>query len=269
MPKIVLWSPIPAKVGQTHAAIALATLMAIEEDYSNILIYSQWLSNKISSAYEEYYTLKSKGVFGNSSMGITALTRLGGSNKLTPESIRNYSKPILKQRLDTMYGLNAVTREQFQDLVKNFPSIVQKANEAYDIVWVDSSKGMEKEYIRETLKSADLVICTLSQDITVLDEEIRELNSNEILKEKQKILLMCDYESKSRYNIPNIKRKFGIREPIFSIPRNYVFVDCCNDGDVVEGFFYKNLNAEAKEYNGYFISEVRKVIQQILGLIKV
>lgn len=269
MPKIVLWSPVPAKVGQTHAAIALATLMAIEEDYSNLLIYSQWLSNKISSSYEDYYTLKSKGVFGNSSMGITALTRLGESNKLTPESIRNYSKPILKQRLDTMYGLNAVTRDQYQDLVKNFPGIVQKANEAYDIVWIDSSKGMEREYIRETLKKADLVICTLCQDIAILDEAIKEINSNEILKEKHKILLMCDYEAKSRYNIPNIRRRFAIKEPILCIPRNYVFVDCCNDGDVVEGFFYKNLNAEAKEYNGYFISEVRKVIQQILGYIKV
>ena len=181
MPKIVLWSPVPAKVGQTHAAIALATLMAIEEDYSNLLIYSQWLSNKISSSYEDYYTLKSKGVFGNSSMGITALTRLGESNKLTPESIRNYSKPILKQRLDTMYGLNAVTRDQYQDLVKNFPGIIQRANEAYDIVWLDSSKGMEREYIRETLKKADLVICTLCQDIAILDEAIKEINSNEIL----------------------------------------------------------------------------------------
>ena len=33
MPKIVFWSPSVVSNGQTHASIAVSTLMAIEEDF--------------------------------------------------------------------------------------------------------------------------------------------------------------------------------------------------------------------------------------------
>ena len=39
-----------------------------------------------------------------SDTGIDALDRLLRSNKLTPENIPNYAKPILKGRLELLYG---------------------------------------------------------------------------------------------------------------------------------------------------------------------
>lgn len=269
MPKIVFWSPEVNAVGQTHAAIAIATLMAMEEDYSNIIFPGGWQAKKISTAFEDYDTLISKGVFNNSSMGVTALTRLVSSNKITPEAIRNYSKPILKQRLDIMYGTNVTSREQFDMLIQNFPAIIQKASEAYDIVWVDLPKSTQKEYIKEAIERADLVICTFNQEATLLRDCLKDIENNELLKDKKKILLMCDYEEKSKYNIPNIRRMYGIKEPIFAIPHNYMYRDECNSGDVVEGFFYKNIAADTNDYNGYFIAETRKVVKKILDMVKV
>lgn len=269
MPKIVFWSPDVGAVGQTHAAIAISTLMAMEEDYSNILLPGGWQSKKIGAAFEDYDNLIAKGVYTNSSIGITALTRLVSSNKITPEAIRNYSKPILKQRLDIMYGTNVTSREQFDLLIENFPAIVQKASEAYDIVWVDLPKSSQKDYINETIKNADLVICTFNQEATVLHDYLQNIENNEVLKDKKKIILMCDYEEKSKYNIPNLRRTYGIKEPIFAIPHNYIYRDECNDGNVVEGFFYKNIAAEDNDYNGYFISETRKVVKKVLDMIRI
>ncbi|MBR5227972.1 MAG: hypothetical protein IKV94_04970 [Clostridia bacterium] len=269
MPKIVFWCPEAKAVGQTHAAIAVSTLMAMEEDYSNILLPGQWQSKKIGTAFEDYDLLNTKGVFNNSGIGLTALARLVTSNKITPEAIRNYSKPILKQRLDIMYGTNVNSREQFDLLISQFPSIVQKASEAYDIVWVDLPKTDQKEYIVETLKSADLVICAFNQEANLLQDYMPTLETNELLKDKKKIILMCDYEEKSRYNIPNIRRMFGIKEPIFAIPHNYIYTDACNMGNVVEGFFYKNIAADSNDYNGYFISETRKVVKKVLDLVRI
>lgn len=269
MPKISFWCPDAVSVGQTHSAIAIATLMAMEEDYSNILLPGGWQAKKIGTAFENYDTLISKGVFTNSSIGITALTRLNASNKITPEAIRNYSKPILKQRLDIMYGTNVSSREQFDLLINNFPSIVQKASEAYDIVWVDLPKTAQKGYIIDTIKQSDVVICTFNQDISLLHDYLQNINNNEVLKDKKKIILMCNYEDKSKYNIPNIRRLFGIKDPIYCIPHNFVFNDMCNEGNVVEGFFYKNLIADANDYNGHFIVETRKVVKKILDMIKV
>ena len=268
MPKVVFWSPVATSIGQTHASIAISTLMAIEEDYSNLLLHGHWQAKKIESSFTNYDALKEQNVFNTSSIGITALSRLVESNKLTPESIRNYAKPVLKQRLDIMYGTNVASREQFNQLTTTFPMVIQKASETYDLVWVDSPKGEEKDYILEILEKADYIICTINQESVNLDEVMKKYLDNTIIKNKPKMILMCNYEQKSKYNIPNIRRKYGIKEKIHAIPNNYIFTDACNDGSVVD-FFYKNLGADKYDYNGYFITETREVIKTIKESIKI
>ena len=268
MPKVVFWSPLATSVGQTHASIAVSTLMAIEEDFSNILLHGHWQAKKIESSFTQYPSLKAQNVFNSSSIGITALARLVESNKLTPESIRNYAKPVLKQRLDVMYGTNVASREQFNQLTNTLSMVVQKANETYDLVWVDLPKGTEKSYITKVLEEADYIICTINQEAVFLEEAMEEYLSNEIIKKKPKMLLMCDYEAKSKYNIQNIRRKYGIKEAIHAIPHNYVFTDACNDGSVID-FFYKNIAADKNDYNGFFIQEVRKLMKTVLEHIRI
>lgn len=268
MAKVVFWSPITKATGNTHAAIAISTLMGMEEDVSAILLHAHWQSKKIESSFEDYDQLRAKNTFDNQSVGMTALSRLSDSNKLTPEFIRNYAKPVLKERLDIMYGTYVTTREQFKALSDTFPAIIRKANEAYDFVMVDSPKGSESPYIREILEDADLLICTVRQDITNLDEFFEELEKNELIKDKNKIIVVGDYENKSKCNVFNLKGRYKTKYPIFAVPHNYVFMDACNDGDVV-GFFYKNIKADARDYNGYFISEVRKIVKKILDITKI
>lgn len=52
------------------------------------------------------------------------------------------------------------------------------------------------------------------------------------------------------------------------IPHNYIFSDSCNDGQVID-FFYKNLNADSRDYNGFFITETRKLVKKIIEMTKV
>ena len=268
MPRIVFWSPVATSIGQTHASIAVSTLMAIEEDFSNLLLHGHWQAKKIESSFTDYESLKAQNVFNSSSIGITALARLVESNKLTPESIRNYAKPVLKQRLDVMYGTNVASREQFSQLTNSLSMVIAKANETYDLVWIDSPKGVEKEYITETLENADYVICTINQEAVFLEEAIEKYLNNDVLKNKHKMLLMCDYEPRSKYNIPNLRRKYGIKEPIYALPHNYLFADACNDGSVID-FFYKNLAADKNDYNGSFIHEVRNITKAVLDHVKI
>lgn len=268
MPKIVFWSPIATSIGQTHASIAVSTLMAIEEDFSNLILHGHWQAKKIESSFTDYLSLKSQNVFNSSGMGITALARLVESNKITPESIRNYAKPVLKQRLDVMYGTNVASREQFSQLTNSLSMIIQKSVETYDIVWVDLPKGVEKKYITDALASADYVICTINQEEVFLEEAIEKYLENDIIKDKPKMLLMCNYEPRSKYNIQNIRRKYGIKDDMRCIPHNYVFTDACNDGSVID-FFYKNLGADKNDYNGYFITEVRNVAKTIKEHVKI
>lgn len=267
MAKVVFWSPIPKMAGGTHAAIATATLMGIEEDLASILIHAHWQSRKIESSYTDYDELKNTNIFSNTNIGMTALARLVESNKLTPDSIKNYAKPVLKQRLDIMYGTNVTERVQFGNLVDNFPSIVRKADEAYDVVFIDLPKSNQNKYANEVIADSDLVICVINQEVVGLDEFFTNIEKNEHLKNKKKLILMCDYEAKSKYNIYNIRSKYNVKDIIMGIPHNYIFSDSCNDGQVVD-FFYKNLNADARDYNGFFITETRKLVKKIIEITK-
>lgn len=268
MPKIVFWSPDAQPTGQTHASVAISTLMAIEEDYSNILIHGHWQAKKIESSFNDYESLKKMNVFNSSSIGITALSRLVESNKLTPESIRNYAKPVLKQRLDIMYGTNVASREQFNQLTNSLNMVLKTATQTYDLVWVDLPKGTDRKYITDALQDADFVICTLNQEAIFLDDAIKAYQENEYIKDKPKLLVMCDYEQKSKYNIQNIRRKYSLKEPILCVPKNYMFADACNDGEVID-FIYKNIGADKMDYNGYFISEIRNITKAILDKVRV
>lgn len=267
MAKIIFWSPISKMTGATHAIIATATLMGIEEQFSCMILHGHWQNKKIESSFSDYDTLKNTNIFGNTNIGMTALSRLVESNKLTPDSIKNYAKPVLKQRLDIMYGTNVIERSQFGHLIDQFPSIVRKANEAYDIVFVDLPKSNQNKYINEVITDSDLVICTINQETVNLDEFFIDLEKNEFLKNKKKIILICDYEQKSKYNIFNIKSKYKVKDIIMGLPHNYIFSDSCNDGQAVN-FFYKNLNADQRDYNGFLISETRKLIKKILEITK-
>ncbi len=268
MSKIVFWSPLTKTTGNTHAAIAVSTLMGIEEDVNSILLHAHWKSRKIESSFTDYDQLKAMNIFENSNIGMTALSRLSESNKLLPESIRNYAKPVLKQKLDIMYGTNVKTRDQFNALKETFPAVVRKAGEAYDFAIIDLPKGIENEYIREVLEDADLIICTINQEIVRLDEFFEEIEKNEIIKGKNKLIIVGDYENKSKCNLFNIKGKYKVKYPLFAVPHNYIFTDACNDGLAID-FFYKNIKANNKDYNGYFISEVRKIIKKIIEVTKV
>lgn len=268
MPKIVFWSPLTRETGNTHTAIAVSTLMGIEEDINAILLHAHWQSKKIESSFTDYDQLKNMNIFTNSNIGMTALSRLSESNKLSPESIKNYAKPVLKQRLDIMYGTNVTTREQFKSLSETFPNIIRKADDAYDFVIVDCPKGVENEYIREILDDADLIVCTINQDIVGLDDFFEELDKIDLIKNKNKIVVIGDYENKSKCNMFNIKGRYRKKYPIFAVPHNYVFMDACNDGAVID-FLYKNIKADSRDYNGYFIAEVRKIVKKILEVTKI
>ncbi|MEG0872489.1 MAG: hypothetical protein RSE00_00950 [Clostridia bacterium] len=268
MPRIVFWSPTKNMSGNTHAAIAVSTLMGIAHKVNSLLMQGNYNSKKIESSFTPYDDLKSSGVFDNSSIGISALIRLVTSNKLTSDAIQNYAKPVLKDRLDILYGMNSKDMDGYSDLVNNLPYITRKAAEIYDVVFIDLPKSADDKFISDTLLDAEIVVCVVNQDVVKLDGFFETVNNMDELKNKSKIFVIGDYEGKAKFNSSNIKLKNTIKEPIFTVPHNYLFADACNSGNVID-FFYRNMNADIKDYNGYFISQVNGIVEKIIELAKI
>lgn len=267
MARIVFWGPDMAMTGNTHAAIAVSTLMGIVHKTSCLLMQGNYNSKKVESAYTPYDQLKQSGVLENLNLGVSALIRLVTSNKLTADAIQNYAKPVLKGRLDVLYGMTAKDKEGYSDLVNNLPYITRKAAEIYDVVFVDLPKGCNEQYIKDTLADAEVVVCITNQDEVKFEEFFDKVNNMEELKDKNKILVVSDYEPKSRFNLSNIRIKYKIKDQLYAVPHNYLFADACNMGNVVD-YFYRNINAEPKDYNGQFILQVNEIVEKIFEMAK-
>lgn len=268
MAKVAFWSMDKATSGNTYSSIAISTAMGIAHKVTSILIQANFNSKKIESSYTPYDELFESGAFDNSNIGISALSRLITSNKLTPDFIQNYAKPVLKNRLDILYGINSKDAELYNQTIQNLTYLNRKADEIYDLVFVDLPKTNKHDSINNVLLDSDVVICMLNQDIVKLSEFFKNINSNEILKDKQKIYVIGDYDDKSKYTAFNIASRFKIKEPIYAVPHNMIYVDSCNDGNVID-FFYKNMNADKNDQNGKFIASVNEIVQKILDVTKV
>ncbi|MNI14549.1 hypothetical protein D3C73_678130 [compost metagenome] len=268
MARVVFWSPETNMTGNTHVAVAVATVMGIAHKTSCLIMNGHFNSRKIETSYTPYDDLKNSGALDSSNIGIGALVRLVVSNKLTSDSIKNYAKPVLKERLDVLYGINSKDVDQYNQMSNNLQYVTRKADEVYDLVFIDLPKTNHERYVLDTLADSDIIVCIVNQDVLKLDEFFEQVANNEILKNKNKIFVIGDYEAKSKYKVANIKNKYKIREPIYTVPHNYLFSDACNDGNVID-FFYRNINAEPKDYNGNFIYESLNIAERILELAKI
>ncbi len=268
MAKIVFWNQSKNVSGNTHVALAVTTLLSVKYKAKSILLQSNFQSPKMEASFTPYEELKQSGVFDNTDIGLGALMKIIVSNKLTPTVIKNYTKPLLKDRLDIMYGVLSKEKEQYKAMLSNLQFIIRKADEIYDLVLVDLTKGTEKQEIINVVKDADVVIHTINQDIINLDDFFNDIEKNPYLAGKEKIFVIGNYDEKSKYNAYNIRKKYRIKDPIYILPQNFGFVDSCNDGRVID-FFWRNENAPKGDYNGNFIHETSKIVDKLIELSKI
>ena len=263
MSKVVFWSPKSTRTGATHSLIALSAITAIDNKFSSVILQGHWQSKVIESAFTPYFELKAMDVFTNSNIGMSALTRLIDSNKLNSEAIRNYAKPVLRNRLDILYGLNVKEREAYRKMFENMSYVIGKADEAYDMVFFDSPKGQDSHAVTSLLKNADLIVVTVSQNIIDIDEFFSRYEEIQILKEKKHIIVIGDYDESSKFTAFNLKNKYKMKVPIFTIPSCTQFRDAVNDGNTMN-FLYNNINASPRDAIGNFINETRKIERAML-----
>ena len=136
------------------------------------------------------------------------------------------------------------------------------------MVYIDCPKGRKNKKVLDILSDADVVVCVFDQDIIKFREFFELVERTPEIKDKPKIFLLANYEEKSKYNVRNIRTRFGIKDQIIPVPHNLYFVEECNDGNILD-FFYKNLNADPSDVNGNFLTNVNEVILKIIAETKI
>ena len=261
---ITFWNNGKEQSGKTLSIAAICTHLAIEHNYRILVITTGYQDDGLDNCYWEPTAGKDKknrGLFGpntNVTMeeGIAGLARIMKSNKLSPDHITNYTKIIFKDRLEILPTFKG-EKDEYEDLRRYYPDIISLANNYYDLVFVDLDKQVQDNVEETILEGSNLVVVSLSQRLTRINDfmEIRE--ERPIFKSKKALLLIGKYDKFSKYNIKNISRYLGERNKVSTIPYNTLFFEACEEAKVPD-LFLSLRKTEEEDRNGFFLAEVRK-----------
>lgn len=259
------------ETGQTLSLVAVATKLAIEHNYKILVISTEFDDFTLENCFLEYNKMKinesipkSESVNLRLDSGIDGLIKVLNSNKSSAEIVKNYSKTILRERLDILISFISKDYEEYKQVAEYYSTIISMANRYYDLVLVDVSKRLPIKEINSILQMSDLVIMNLVQNLKIINSFIELQAQNEFYKRKNVMLLVGKYDKCSKYNVKNITRYLKEKKEVLVIPYSTLFLEACSEGTVVDYILKtRNLSDETDE-NAIFIKEVKNVSSKII-----
>ncbi len=268
MSVVTFWNDKKEQTGKTLSAVAVATYMAIEHNYKILVISTGFNDKTLDNCFwKEKKAKKNFGIFGpntNVAMenGIEGLSKMVKSNKISPESITNYTRIIFKDTLEILQSFKG-SKENYEEVKENYVDVINLANKYYDLVFVDLDMELGNEVINTILENSNLIVASLSQRLTSIDNFIEKREEMPILKSKKTLILISRYDRYSKYTVKNISRYMGEKNKVSTIPYNTLFFEACEEAKVVDLFLSIRKIGE-DDVNGMFLSEVKRTAENII-----
>lgn len=268
MSVVTFWNDKKEQTGKTLSAVAVATYMAIEHNYKILVISTGFNDKTLDNCFwKEKKAKKNFGIFGpntNVAMenGIEGLSKMVKSNKISPESITNYTRIIFKDTLEILQSFKG-NRENYEEIKEHYVDVINLANRYYDLVFVDLDMELGNDVINTILENSNLIVASLSQRLTSIDSFIEKREEMPILKSKKTLILISRYDRNSKYTVKNISRYMGEKNKVSTIPYNTLFFEACEEAKVVDLFLSIRKIGE-DDVNGMFLSEVKRTAENII-----
>ena len=268
MSVVTFWNDKKEQTGKTLSAVAVATYMAIEHNYKILVISTGFNDKTLDNCFwKEKKAKKNFGIFGpntNVAMenGIEGLSKMVKSNKISPESITNYTRIIFKDTLEILQSFKG-NRENYEEIKEHSVDVINLANRYYDLVFVDLDMELGNDVINTILENSNLIVASLSQRLTSIDSFIEKREEMPILKSKKTLILISRYDRNSKYTVKNISRYMGEKNKVSTIPYNTLFFEACEEAKVVDLFLSIRKISE-DDVNGMFLSEVKRTAENII-----
>lgn len=265
---ITFYSKEKKETGQTLSIASIASEMAIEHNYKILLVATGykdksledcfWVSGK--NAFKPELAGKNVGI----ESGIEGLTKILASNKTSPEIVKNYSRIVLKDRLDVLESPNATEYKDYANIASLYKDVLQVANRYYDLVFVDLSKQMPKEAEDEILKISDIVFVNLTQRLKTFDDFMELRDQDDFYKKTNVMLAIGRYDKFSKYNNKNITRYLKEKKTLAVIPYNTLLFEACSEGTIIDFLLkIRNITDEA-DRNYAFLKEIGEIDKKII-----
>lgn len=268
MPIITFWSDNEKSIGQTVSAATAATVMAMEHNYKVLLISADFNNNVIEKCFgaqesnKEIVKTLVKRPQINLDSGINGLLKLADSNRVTPDIIHDYTKIIFKNRLEVLYSpMNIIDKKEKTSVMDRMKNIILNAARYYDQVFVDLRKGLEYSGQLEILKSSDVIVANIDQNMYKIQGFLENEEINSIFYKV--IWNICKYDKKSKYNSKNLSRTILKKQKIFETDYNTLLLDSTQEGNLAELLLRFRTLKEENE-NSVFITKIKDLTETIL-----
>lgn len=263
---LTFWNGTKEQCGNTASALALATYMAIERNIKILFVSTDFKDYSIEDSFWKQKNNNFLGMFGGkpsviSQGGIEGLDRIIRSNKLTPEIITDYSRIVLKNRLELLLGVNS-SEAQYEEVRGKYPSIIHLADKYYDLVIVDLNPKLGFTIQEDILKKSDVIIGMIPQKLKEIEKVIDKMKKNAYIREKT-ILTIGKYDDRTKYNAKNISRNILKQKNIINtIPYNSLYFEAMQEGRVID-VFLNFLRLTDMDKNFEFISELKRLAEDV------
>ena len=265
---VTFWNSQKEQTGKTLSIAAIATYMAIEHNY-RILIVSTGNDDKTldNCFWEEKKVKKNLRLFGPNTRvamedGINGLIKIMKSNKLAPENVTNYTKIIFKDRLEVLQTYKG-SQDEYKELSKMYPEIINLANSYYDLVLVDLDTEVDEETRRQIIGASNLVVVSLSQRLASINNFLEFRQNNPMFNTNKILILIGRYDKYSKYTIKNISRYMNEKNKVSTVPYNTLFFEASEEAKVPD-LFLRLRKVSDDDRNGIFIQEIQRTAENII-----
>ena len=259
------------ETGQTLSMAAIASYMAIEHNYKILMISTGFNDLTLENCFWEYNKIRSTGGVLKQDVGtiglvsgVEGLIKALNTNRTNTEIVRNYSKIVLKNRLDVLLSPNTRSYQEYVEIAKYYTEILQTANKFYDFVFVDLSKRMPPKEVTEILQTSDIIVMNLTQRLRTIDDFIALRENSEFYRRKNIILNIGRYDKFSKYNDKNITKYLREKQQVSVVPYNTLFFEACSEGTVIDLLLKLRSISDDTDRNVMFVKELKNLDNNII-----
>lgn len=256
------------ETGQTLSMVAVATQMAIEHSYKVLIVSTNFKDQTLENCFWDLNKINNSNNFSEKAKvgvdsGVEGLIKVLVSNRTSTEIIKNYSRTVLKDRLDIL--LSPVTQDykEYTQICENYQEILKMANRYYDLVFVDLTNRMNEEQAQNIINVSDVIIFNITQRLKNINDFMELKETDEFYRRKNVMLLLGRYDAHSKYNVKNVTRYMKEKKQILAIPYNTLYFEACSEGKVID-YFLRLKNIDENDRNHIFVSEITRANTSIL-----
>lgn len=260
---VVFWSPVSGQTGNTTNLIAAASLLGLEYSARSLLLgHLQSRRAPVEQAFIRRRVPAEGDLALAADTGIDALLRLAHNRKLQPGSIRDYTVPLLKDRLDLLPGSNKADKAFISSAKDMLPPLLETVKRYYDWVLIDGGSGTGSGWTQALLQQADMVVISLNQNRFLLERFFQVAQSHPLLAGKRRLIVLGQYDWHSAMTAKNVARQYKLQSPVYPLSRNSGWMDASQQGRAID-FLFRNRQAPRDHDNHAFMQHVRTLAQAI------